>query len=308
VNAYDPGAHRDVGRRIIGFLVSLTIPGPGAGHFVFGRWGTGVGWFVVSLLALLSTPVTGVIGPMLFLGVRLVAACVCVFMGRSRILYPGWGQVLVGWAALLGSTLVLGIVARDMYLDDVQVTTGTMLPTLVPGDRVLVSKAIYGVRLPFTGNVLARPAAPTAGDLVLVRGQGRAAIERIVAVAGDTVAVRGGILHVNGIPARRSAPKQELLEDRLPSGAWQERPVDVVSESLGTERYDVVVDVEPGDLLEIPVPSGHVFVLSDDRRARRDSRALGPVRIDDLVGKVEIVWWSEGPTRVRWRRIGRALP
>jgi signal peptidase I len=273
VSPGEPGAHRDAGRRVVAFLVSLLVPG--TGQLVFARSMHGVAWFVLCLLAILSMPVTQVIGLAVFVGARLPAALLAAFTPRSRILYPPWPRVVLGWGAMFGFAALFWLAVESSYLADAAVEGGTMAPTLLPGDRVVVAKAVYAVRLPFAGTTLARPAEPAAGDLVMLRRNGRQACKRVIGVAGDKVAVRGGVVHVNGIPA--------------PS-------------------YPVIADDVPEDLLETEVPAGHLFVLSDDRRTRDDSRSFGPVRAEDVVGKVSFVWWSrdEGG-RIRWRRLGTSL-
>jgi signal peptidase I len=274
VSLDEPGAHRDAGRRVVAFLVSLLVPG--TGQLVFAHSLHGVAWFVLCLLAILSMPVSQVIGLAVFVGARLPAALLAAFTPRSRILYPPWRRVALGWSAMFGFAALFWFAVESSYLADVAVEGATMAPTLLPGDRVVVAKAVYAVRLPFAGTALARPAEPAAGDLVMLRRSGRHACKRVIGVAGDKVAIRGGLVHVNGIPAPQS--------------------------------HALIADDVPEDFLETEVPPGQLFVLSDDRRTRDDSRSFGPVRAEDVVGKVSFVWWSrDAGGAVRWGRVGTSL-
>jgi signal peptidase I len=274
VSPGEPGAHRDAGRRTIAFLVSLLVPG--TGQLVFARSMHGVAWFVLCLLAVLSMPVTQVIGLAVFVGARLPAALLAAFTPRSKVLYPPWRRVALGWGAMFGFAGLFWLAVESSYLADAAVEGAAMAPTLIPGDRVVVAKAVYALRLPFAGTTLTRPAEPAAGDLVLLRRNGRQVCKRVIGVAGDKVAVRGGVVHVNGIPAPQS--------------------------------YQVIADDVPEDFLEAEVPPDQLFVLSDDRRTRDDSRSFGPVRVDDVMGKVAFVWWSKDEGgRIRWGRVGTSV-
>jgi len=293
----DPGAHRDVGRRIVALLAGLLVPG--TGHFVFAGWGAGLGWFAANLVAVLSLPVGGVATLALFLGLRLLTAALGAFMSRSKILYPPWRTVLLGWAGLFGFTLLFAAVARDIYLADVAVPGAAMLPTVAPGDRLVVSRAVYALRVPFSGIVIAHPAAPMPGDVVFLRLRDRAIVRRVVAVAGDRVALQGGLLQVNGLTA------QQTDQRPLPLPGPPGPAVPVAREDLGGESHDLVV--HPEDLAETVVPPGTIYVLADDRRVHDDSRAFGPVRLEDVQGKVAMVWWSADRAGPRWERIGSSM-
>ena len=104
-------------------------------------------------------------------------------------------RVLAEWMPLV-ATLLLLLVARDTLANHYQVPSGSMQPTLVPGDRVAVDMRAYGVRLPFAAFELSDGAPPAPGDVVVFDSpvDGIRLIKRLVAVEGQTVAVRDGRL------------------------------------------------------------------------------------------------------------------
>lgn len=147
----------------------------------------------------------------------------------------------------LSLALVFGVV-RPFGAEAFRVSSGSMAPTLRAGDHVLVDKLAY------------RIGDPRRGDLVAFRGVGDGVmIKRAVGLPGDTVAVRDGVLHVNG---------GRVVEPYVNYGLND-------SNYFGPER----------------VPEGGVFVMGDHRENSRDSREFGPVRREDLVGRVLLRIW-----------------
>jgi len=160
-------------------------------------------------------------------------------------------------ASLLAVIAVIAL-ARGSFADHYVVPTGSMEPNLMPGDRVLVDKTAYGWRLPYTRIELGGNAAPRAGDVVIFDSpeDGTRLVKRVVAVAGDRVAVRDGHLVVNGRPlSPLGAPEVE----RFPAG-------DV--------RLSLVHGGGP-DLAPTEVPSGKLLVMGDARGNSRDGRIFG---------------------------------
>ena len=147
----------------------------------------------------------------------------------------------------LSLAFVFGVV-RPFLLEAFFVSSESMTPTLRAGDHVLANKLVY------------RVGDPGRGDLVVFReAGGEASIKRVVGLPGDTVAVRDGVLHLNGEPVA-----EPYVNYRLNEGSF-----------FGPER----------------VPAGGVFVMGDNRANSVDSRALGPVRREDLLGKVLLRLW-----------------
>ena len=179
--------------------------------------------------------------------------------------------------------LVLLFAARDSLANHYQVPSGSMQPTLQPGDRVVVDMRAYGLRLPFTDVQLLAGQAPQRGDVAIFDSpaDGTRLIKRVVAVAGDRVQLHDGYLSINEQPLRQA----------------------VARELFGNKQ--VQLDLEDGggpDINGITIPAGKLLVVGDHRGNSFDGRFFGLVDADTVYGKAVAVYWrrGEGP---EWRRL-----
>ncbi|EFK94971.1 Signal peptidase I [sediment metagenome] len=171
-----------------------------------------------------------------------------------------------------------------------------MLPTLQIGDHLLVNKFIYGLRMPFTGQLLIPWKSPVRGDVVVFRfpkDRDIDYIKRVVAVAGDKVEV------VN---------KHLIIND-----------AEVVDLQAHFATKDVLGSaVSPRDNFgPVTVPAGKIFVMGDNRDNSYDSRFWGFVDYSDILGKAFILYWSwdietsllslDRLLSIRWSRIGDVI-
>lgn len=186
--------------------------------------------------------------------------------------------------SLAVALLIFGA-ARSSLADHYLVPSGSMEDTVVPGDRVLVSKVAHGVRVPFTMFKLTTGERVERGEVVVFDSpvDGVRLIKRVVAVGGDVLRVDDGHITVNGKPlAQRGPPSSETFGERS---------------ALLNLRFGGGADV--GDRT---IPDGFVFVMGDSRGNSLDSRSFGLVRESDIYGKaVRIVYRrSDG---FMWRRL-----
>jgi signal peptidase I len=213
-------------------------------------------------------------------------------------------------ARSLGVTVFVVLLFRAFVAEAYVIPSGSMEPSLLVGDRLVVAKASWGVRVPFTDSWLLRWGQPERGQVVLFsdpRGAGDTLIKRVAAVGGDRVSMREGRLRVNGVALPRSAlpgPCEAELGggDRVPCRRYREEN--------GEQRYQVQrIPARPAaDGWEITVPPGHFFAMGDNRDDSSDSRFFGPVSCERLRGRALMILWSwasgEGP---RWSRMGRLI-
>ena len=179
--------------------------------------------------------------------------------------------------------LLLLFAARDSLANHYQVPSGSMQPTLQPGDRVVVDMRAYGLRLPFTDVQLLAGQAPQRGDVAIFDSpaDGTRLIKRVVAVAGDRVQLHDGYLSINEQPLRQA----------------------VARELFGNKQ--VQLDLEDGggpDINGITIPAGKLLVVGDHRGNSFDGRFFGLVDADTVYGKAVAVYWrrGEGPG---WQRL-----
>ncbi len=192
-----------------------------------------------------------------------------------------WRQrVWRSWRKPILVFLVGLLILRSSLLDLNRVPSTSMMPSLLPGDRVLVNRLAYGVRVPFTRCWLLTWGQPTRGEVVVFDAPvaERLFVKRVIGLPGDTVAVRNGQVWINGIAADEGSPDALLFR-----------------------RTGIDQPFGP-----ITVPAESYFVLGDNRNQSKDSRWFGFVERPRILGRVDLVLFSLDPANhfcPRWRRI-----
>jgi signal peptidase I (EC:3.4.21.89). Serine peptidase. MEROPS family S26A len=199
-----------------------------------------------------------------------------------------------------------------------------MIPTLLVGDYLFVSKYSYGFSkyslpfsiVPFSGRILLQP--PEVGDVVVFRTPSDTRVDfikRVVGLPGDRVQVVGGILQLNGVPVKRKLVGTYV--DAGGNGAGSEFREYI--ETLPNGRQHKIreySDSEKNDNTELYiVPPNHIFVMGDNRDNSSDSRILngvGYIPFENLIGRARIIFFSVDYSElgflnvfsaVRWNRI-----
>ena len=183
--------------------------------------------------------------------------------------------------------LALLVVARSSFANHYHVPSGSMQPTLEPGDRVVVDMSAYGLRVPFTRHVLVGRGRPQRGEVAVFASpeDGTRLIKRVVAVGGDKVQLLDGRLAING---------RVLAADADAAGD---------AEHFGSRlaRLDLADGGGP-DIISATVPDGHVLVLGDHRGRSADGRWFGFVEADAIYGRAIAVYWRRGQG-LGWTRL-----
>ncbi|WP_374512568.1 signal peptidase I [Niveibacterium sp.] len=195
---------------------------------------------------------------------------------------------------------------RTAMADWNPVPTGSMRPTILEGDVVLVNRLAYDAKLPLTNITLSHLGEPQRGDIVTFNSpkDGTRLIKRLVAVPGDVVEMRDDVLILNGQPARY-ADVQPAVESvgggvavpalrAIESIAGQQRTVQFLDRVAAKRSFGPVV-----------VPRDHYFMLGDNRDNSEDSRYIGFVPRSDIIGRANHILVSADITD-RWQpRLGR---
>lgn len=240
----------------------------------------------------------------------------------------GWfGDVMRTWMP----AILLVLVIRTYVFEPFRIPSGSMVPTLLIGDHVVVNKASYGlwvptigIEIPFMENFDLVPARyelldwgdPARGDIVVFRfpkDERLHYIKRVVAIAGDKIHVRDNQIFLNGQPMERSfADKYGFIDDNC-----RETGTKRFVENLdGVEHHILTNQGLPGRLANWPrsgedvtIPEGMVFAMGDNRDNSEDSRAWEFVRYDQIKGKAHFVWfsWDSCLGKVRAKRFFRSL-
>ena len=183
--------------------------------------------------------------------------------------------------------VMLGLLAaaRDTLANHYVVPSGSMQPTLEPGDRVVVDMRAYGLRLPFTAHGLVNTGTPQRGEVAVFDSpaDGTRLIKRVVAVAGDRVDVHDGHLSINGVPLRLGNM--------------------AAAEQFGTRTAQLDLDMGGGpDVADVVVPAGKLLVMGDHRGNSFDGRFFGFVDADKVYGRAVAVYYRRGEG-VEWLRL-----
>jgi len=200
---------------------------------------------------------------------------------------------------------------RSAIADWYDVPTGSMQPTIYEGERIYCNKLAYGLKLPFSDLTLARWDTPVRGEIIVLDSphDGTRLVKRVIAQAGDAVAMRGGVLLINGEPAAY-APDAPPRWPLPPEFAGEYR---YLTETVaGRSHALMLTPTQPTarDFGPVTVPAGHVFVSGDNRDHSFDSRFFGSVPVENVTGHVTAVLASvdrDRHWRPRWGRFFRAL-
>lgn len=221
------------------------------------------------------------------------------------------------WDGIKGFLWVIlfALTVRWLLVEPYRIPSGSMIPSLAVGDQIFVNKLSYGVRVPFTTNQLIEFSEPTRGDVAVFVCPDTPElnyIKRIVALAGDEVVVRNGVLSVNGETLPRESQGDKVYQDRhFESSTWFE--FNALEETEGNHgvSYEVLADnARPAptrDFGPFVVPEGHVFMMGDNRDHSRDSRVFGAVPVGHIMGRAMFIWWSWGKDGFDTDRIGLSL-
>lgn len=175
----------------------------------------------------------------------------------------------------------LMLVFRSAFADWNTVPTGSMKPTILEGDRILVNKMAYDLRLPFTHLSLYKIADPARGDIVVFDSEvsGKKLVKRVIGVPGDIVALQHNTLTINGNTLSYSnLHSSEVTTDKI--------------EHLFGLSHAIRVQKEGSPLSDfggVKVPDGHYLVLGDNRDSSADSRVIGFVPRAEIVGRSQSV-------------------
>jgi signal peptidase I len=193
--------------------------------------------------------------------------------------------------------LFLALFIRAFVVQAFSIPSGSMLETLQIGDYLLVNKFAYGIRNPFTNQVMINLGEPQRGDIVVFiypKDPTKDFIKRVVGLAGDKIQIVNKKLYINDklIETPQAIFKDYHIIDQ--NDHW------ITANSEGSRR---------DNFGPITVPPGQVFVMGDNRDHSYDSRFWGFVPLDNVRGKAWIIYFSLDNKKLwpRWDRLGKLI-
>lgn len=217
--------------------------------------------------------------------------------------------LLVEYSRAFFPVILIVLLLRSFLAEPFRIPSGSMMPTLLIGDFILVNKFSYGLRLPVLNTKFLDVSEPQRGDVVVFRYPENPSIDyikRVVGLPGDHVAYHDKTLYINGKPI----PK-EPLGTYIGFGAGAASTGSTLwLEHLDGVDHDILIrpDVR-GPEPDLVVPEGQYFMMGDNRDNSRDSRYFGFVPEQNLVGKAFMIWmsWDGSDKAVVWDRIGQMI-
>jgi signal peptidase I len=206
--------------------------------------------------------------------------------------------VAVEYARSFFPVILIVLLFRSFIAEPFKIPSGSMMPTLLVNDFILVNKFSYGLRLPVLGTKFLAIGEPQRGDVFVFRypnpdhdpkKEGEDYIKRVIGLPGDEIGYHNKTLTVNGkeIPASYVGPfVGSGTEGRRMAGA------EIHNEMLPGAEHHVLRLQFPGKEGDWKVPAGHYFAMGDNRDNSEDSRYWGFVPEENLVGKAFVIWMN----------------
>jgi len=195
--------------------------------------------------------------------------------------------------------LFLALFIRAFIIQAFKIPSGSMKPTLLIGDHILVNKFIYGIKIPFTDRYILKITKPKRGDVVVFkwpRDERKDFIKRVIGIEGDKIEIKDDILYVND-----EKIKTEYI------GKYRDENITMANkymELLGKSNHYILDEyMKHENYRPVIIPENSIFVMGDNRDNSHDSRYWRFVSLNKLKGKAIIIYWSWP----HWRRVGHLI-
>lgn len=252
----------------------------------------------------------------LVIGCGLIAGIDWLLFRKKRLAKERPQPVIVEQARSFFWVLLIVWVIRSFIVQPYRVPSGSLQPTVMPGDFLVVNQFAYGLRFPVTNDKLVPIGKPQRGDIVLFYAPPDPSIvfvKRLIGLPGDHIQYRNKVLYINGKEMTQEKIKDTMDDEpRIGNNPEEHIPVEQKEENLdGLKHMIYVMPVGEGMTgdVDVVVPPGQYFMMGDNRDNSDDSRVWGFVPEHNLIGKAFGIWmsWDALNHRIRWSRIGKSL-
>ncbi|MGZ4957890.1 MAG: signal peptidase I [Methylomonas sp.] len=249
----------------------------------------------------------------------LVAACFAtgliwgaywLYLKTAHIPYPVEKEpLMVEYARSFFPVVLVVLLLRSFLVEPFRIPSGSMMPTLLIGDFILVNKFSYGVRLPVLNSKIIEMGEPKRGDIVVFRFPKQPSVDyikRVIGLPGDRIAYFDKKLYVNGQPIKQVSlgRYQGVGQGANMTGA------ELLEEDLQGVEHSILISHGVSSVEDVfVVPQGQYFVMGDNRDNSNDSRYWGTVPEANLVGKAFFIWmnWDWENNGIAFSRLGTVL-
>lgn len=217
--------------------------------------------------------------------------------------------IIVEYAKSFFPIFLIVLILRSFIFEPFKIPSGSMMPTLLIGDFILVNKYDYGIRLPVLHNKIVDNKTPERGDIVVFRYPEDPSIpfiKRVVGLPGDKITYKDKTLYINDISVTQSMNGRYNAHG---SGLMMDGASLRIEHLADTDHEILVSPNRLSQELEVRVPEGHYFVLGDNRDNSKDSRFWGFVPDENLIGRAFLIWmnWDTKNGGVDFHRIGTII-
>ena len=204
--------------------------------------------------------------------------------------------------------LLIVLFLRSFLAEPFRIPSGSMLPTLLIGDYILVNKYEYGIKLPITKTQVIEISKPQRGDVVVFRYPANEKInfiKRVIGIPGDKIKYINKKVYVNNIEYKKNRQiTHKYIDD------FGRTELDIFIENQDNKKYNILNDnMSPANDHEFEVPEKNYFVMGDNRDHSSDSRYWGFVPEENLVGEAFLIWMSFNSKNfsLKYNRIGNSI-
>ena len=218
--------------------------------------------------------------------------------------------LLIDYSRSFFPILLIVFLLRSFLIDPFRIPSGSLEPTLFPGDLILVNKYQYGIRLPIVHKKIYSIHEPKRGDIVVFRWPPNPSfyfIKRIIGVPGDKISYINKKLYINGQEIPQTFVKNAIDQDEA-GKTWDVQQKEENLLGVSHAIYETIAK-STDDFHDVEVPKGMYFAMGDNRDDSADSRYWGFVPEQNIVGHALLIWfsWDSNEHTIRWNRIGRVI-
>ena len=221
--------------------------------------------------------------------------------------------VIIDYARSFFPVLLIVFLLRSFLFEPFRIPTGSLEPTLLAGDFILVNKFDYGIRLPVAHTKIIPRGDLKRGDIIVFRYPPNPSVDyikRLIGLPGDRISYIDKVLYVNGkkIPQQFEKNAVDYGDDGLSWNVEQKQ-----EDFFGVKHSIYQIPTRPDDdFKDLVVPAGMYFAMGDNRDDSADSRYWGFVPDKNIIGKASVIWMSWDSRadlmhKIRWNRIGTII-